>query len=854
MAHAMAHTMLTPLFYGLFATGLTAVGGGFAADSAMAQTLPGNTSAQPPTTQATPGQPPEPKSGTPQPATKPAAPANSPIAAPVAPLVFTPPSTGGAGNSKNNNAGGNIIKTIKIGGAQKIDPQTILSYLPFKVGDSWSNDVANDSLRILNSTGLFALVTIGEANGIVTISIMESPVVDQIAFEGNSDIEDKDFLMVLAQNSPVRPRAVYSRAAVKKAVNIIQQVYLQRGFFQANVTPKLIDIGNNRVQLVFVINEGKAPKVGAIEFFGNDSFSDGSLRAVIATTIYNPIRFFATTDQYDPNRIKTDQDNLLRFYQDNGFADAAILSATSQLNKSRGDFTITYGIKEGPRYRVDKINLISDIKQLKIDELRSGIALKKGNYYKISSVEKTQRDIVADLRDNYNYPFMSVVPKTTTHPDTGLVDVTFKIMQGQRQYINRIVIKGNGRTLDNIIRRKLPITEGDPLDQDAVNQGLQSIQNTGYFSAVSPQYAPVAGRPDRVDLIINVQETSTGALNFSAGYSTAQGIILGVTFGENNLLGTARVLTFNGQFAIPVASGQGSSFGQSYSISYTEPFLADKDLALITTLYRTVTDNTASLLTETRTGASLGLRFNYNRYLSQYVYYNFYFNKISADAGSLNTSAVGSLYASIFGYQTSYDTRDNPGDPRSGMYLTFGNDLAGLGGDVYYLRTSATGAGYLKIPLGLNNDPVLAIGIDSGYIFPFNNKKVGLTDRFYLGGANLRGFQDSSAGPSYSAGSSTSFLGGRKYFTQSAELRVPIDFLSDIGAKFILFNDIGILAFPDERNFVNVSDDERLRASWGLGGSFITPVGPIVISWAFPYLKGTHDVVQNFRLDFKSKF
>ena len=829
---AMVHTMLTPLFYGVLHLPFATV--------AMAQ----NT--QPSTARPAPSQ----NNGPAAPASLAAPP--KPDAPAAAPLIFTPPSPS---NKKNTNAtGGDVIKTIKIVGSQKVDPSTIVSYLPFKVGDNWSDDLGNNALLILNNSGLFDLIKVSEANGVVTISITESPVIDQIAFEGNEDIEDKDFLMVLSQNSPVRPRAVYSRASVKKAVNIIQQVYLQRGFFQANVTPKLIDIGNNRVQLVFIIKEGKAPKVGGLEFYGNNSFSDSALRGIISSTIYNPIRFFATTDRYDPNRIRTDQDNLLRFYQDNGFVDAAILSGTSQLNKSRGDFTITYGIKEGPRYRVDKIKLVSDIKQIKTEELEKYIALKKGNFYKISSVEKTGRDIVTALRDDYNYPFMRVVPKTTAHPDSEKVDVTFTITQGQRQYINRIIIKGNGRTLDNIIRRRLPIAEGDPMDQDAVGRGLQSIQNTGYFSAVSPQIVPVPGRPDRVDLIINVQETSTGALNFSAGYSTKDGIILGVTFGENNLLGTARVLTFTGQFAIPVASGQGSTFGQSYSIAYTEPFLADKDLSLTTTVYRTVNSNIATLLTETRTGASVGVRFAYNPYLSQYLYYNFYHVKITADSGSLNTAAAGAYLASIFGQQVSFDTRDNPNNPRSGIYATFGNDLAGLGGDIYYLRTSATAAGYLTIPIGFTNDPVLAVGVDAGYIFPFNNKRLNLTDRFFLGGANLRGFQDNSAGPNQAFGASKSFLGGRQYFTQSTELRVPIDILSDIGAKFIIFNDIGILRFPEERGFTNINDDSSLRASWGLGGSFITPVGPIVISWAFPYLKGPNDIVQNFRLDFKSKF
>ncbi len=781
----------------------------------------------------------------------------APSTLPMGTQNVAPPSFGNDGARNNQNTTGNIIKTVRVLGAQKIEPATVLAYLPFKIGDRWSDTLGNDALRILNNTGLFALITLEENNGVVTVKIMESPVIDEVAFEGNSEVEDKDFLMVLAQNSNIKRRAIYSRAAVKKAVNIIQQVYLQRGFFQANVSPKLIDIGNNRVQLVFEINEGRAPRVGAFEFYGNNSFSDGALRNNLLSSVYNPLRFFSTTDRYDPNRIKTDQDNLLRFYRENGFVDAAVTSATTQLNKSREDFTITYSIKEGPRYRVDKINLTSNIKRIPIDKMKSYIAVRKGNYYKISSVEKTERDIVQALRDDYNYPFMRVVTKTVTHPDTQTVDVSFEVVQGQRQYINRIVIQGNGRTLDSIIRRKLSFAEGDPLDEDAVRRGFQAIQNTGYFSSVEPKLVPVPGRPDRVDVILKVQETSTGALNFSAGYSTKDGIIFGVTFGENNLLGTARILNISGQFAIPITSGQGKTFGQSYTIAYTEPFLADKDLAMTTSLYRTVNTNTANLLTQTRTGGSVGFRFNYNRYFSQYFYYNIYYNQLRNAAGGSN--AEGNFLNSIFGQQISYDTRDNPNNPRSGLYATFGNDLAGLGGDIYYLRTSATAAGYMPIAIGLTNDPVLAVGIDAGYIFPFNSKTVSVADRFYLGGQNLRGFQDNAAGPSYTgfnaAGNTARvFVGGRQYFTQSTELRIPIDFLSDLGAKFIVFNDIGILSLPDEKGLAGIADDGGLRASWGLGGSFITPIGPIVISWAFPYKKGPSDVVQNFRIDFKSKF
>ncbi|MGI9462078.1 MAG: outer membrane protein assembly factor BamA [Alphaproteobacteria bacterium] len=772
---------------------------------------------------------------------------NQQIAPTNSPFNFAP------AQPKQEDQDGNTIKTIKVIGAQKVASATVVAYLPFKIGDRWSAAKGNRALRILNNTGLFAIITITENKGVVTVNIMESPIIDQIAFEGNEEIEDKDFLMVLAQYSPIKIRAIYSRSGIKKAVNVIQQVYLQRGYFQANVAPKLIDIGNNRVQLVFEITEGEAPVIGEFEFYGNDSFSDSELRDKILSTIYNPIKFFTITDRYDPNRIQTDKDNLLRFYREKGFADSAILSATTQLNKSRRDFTITYAIKEGPRYRVDKVRLKTKIKRIPIKQLEDLIAITKGDYYNIAMIEKTQRDIVKALNDDYNYPFMQVAVKTLTHPKKKTVDISLDIVRGQRRYINRIVIKGNGRTLDNIIRRRIPLVEGDALDETAIRRGVQLIRNTGYFSRVTPQIAPVAGRADKVDVIIDVEETSTGALNFSAGYATQDGITLGVTFGENNLLGTARVLTFQGQFAIPVTEEQGGNFDQSYSVSYTEPFLADKDLSMTVTIYRSVNDNIASLQTQTRTGGSVGFRFNYNSLLSQYFYYNFYYDTIENESGGINPTSSG--INSIFGQQIAYDSRDNPNDPRSGVYATFGNDLSGLGGDTYYLRTSATLAGYIKIPIGFENDPILAMGFDSGYIFPFNNTTLRNVDRFYLGGQNLRGFQDNSAGPIYRLSNIfTNFLGGRQYFIQSSELRLPIDLLSDLGAKFLLFHDVGYLAYPDEKGFFGVYDDAKIRASWGLGGSFVTPIGPIVLSWAFPYSKGPYDIEQNFRFDFKSKF
>ncbi|MCX8515661.1 MAG: outer membrane protein assembly factor BamA, partial [Alphaproteobacteria bacterium] len=591
-----------------------------------------------------------------------------------------------------------VIKTIKVVGVEKIDPRTILAYLPFNVGDKWSDDLGGQAIQRLNSTSLFGLVTISQSDGIVTVKVFENPVIDQIAFEGNKEIEDKDLLMVLGNNSNVKPRSIYSRVGIKKAVNILQQVYLQRGYFQANVSPKLIQIENNRIQLVFEIKEGPVPKIEAIEFYGNSSFSDDNLRTIVSSSVYSPLKFFSTTNAFDPERIRNDKAQLLRFYQDNGYADAAILGATAQLNKTKDGITLTYSIREGQKYYLDNVKITSGIKQLPINKLNGQLAVAKGDVYSISAVEKSERAITKSLRDDYDYNFMMATTRTVTNPDKKTIDLTIDVAQGPRTFINRIVIKGNGRTLDSVIRRKITIVEGDPIDQEKVQRSLQNIQNTGYFSAVQPNLVPVSGRPDRVDLIINVQEKSTGALNFSAGYSTKDGIILGVVFGENNLLGSARVLSFNGNFAIPITSTQGSNFNQSYSIAYTEPFLADKDLAMTTTLYRTSTQNTAGQYSQTRTGASVGFRFNYNDNFSQYFYYNFYFNKVLATSNAVATSLGGDYFSSIFGQQISFDNRDNPANPASGFYLTFANDLSGLGGNTYYLRTSATAAGYFKIP------------------------------------------------------------------------------------------------------------------------------------------------------------
>ncbi|NMJ39886.1 outer membrane protein assembly factor BamA [Roseomonas sp. JC162] len=743
------------------------------------------------------------------------------------------------------------IAAIEIQGNQRIEADTIRSYMLVQPGEPADADRLDRSLRALFATGLFRDVEIRPEGTRVIVRVVENPIVNRVGFEGNRRITSD----TLRGEVQLRPRSVFTPAAAQADRQRILEIYARRGRFGASVEPKIIELDQNRVDVVFEITEGEVALVSRISFIGNENYSDSRLKEIIATREQAWYRLLSTSDTYDPDRLAFDRELLRRFYLRQGYADVEITGATAELAPDRSGFFLTYTINEGPRYRVGSIEFPSTIRGIDTTGLINEIPISVGDWYDGDAVERSD-NLLTDLLASRGFPFVAIEPRVTRDRDARRVDLKFEINEGPRAYVERIEITGNSRTQDRVIRREFRLAEGDPLVAQQVRRSRDRIRSLGYFSDVQINTSP-GSAPDRVILNTQVAERATGEFTLGGGYSTDAGFLVDVGLRERNLLGTG----IDSRANVTLAQRR-----SQVDISVTDPQFLDRNLAAgadVFLIQRNLTDTSG--YRERRAGFALRMGYEINEHLRQSWSYSLVDRDIydvAANVSRFIAEQEGKTLLSQVSTTVTYDRRDSRIEPRQGYVARVGADFAGLGGDVSYVRARADGQYYIPFERLLGDpDYVLVFAAGGGYLAPYSDNQSRIVDRFFLGGENLRGFALGGASPRDV--STNDSLGGEIIWTSSAEFRFPLPVPSELGFIGRAFVDTGgNWRLPSSVNnsgcpatFPNcLRDDSTPRVGVGVGLSWRSPIGLINIDLAQAVVKQDYDQTQVFRLGFGTRF
>ncbi|CAO3420554.1 Outer membrane protein assembly factor YaeT [Azospirillum doebereinerae] len=731
---------------------------------------------------------------------------------------------------------GGTVRDIRVEGIQRIEASTVRSYMTIQPGDPFDPDRIDSSLKALFATGLFADVSLRREGDVLVAVVVENPIINRIAFEGNRRIEKDN----LEKEIQLRPRVVYTRTRVQSDVQRIQDIYRRQGRFAATVEPKIIQLDQNRVDLVFEINEGVRTGVRGITFVGNEKFSDGSLREAVQTKETAWWRFLTSDDNYDPDRLNYDRDLLRRFYLKEGYADFRVVSSVAELTPDREAFFITFTVEEGERYKFGKVDIKTSLKQLDPAALEAILSTREGDWYNAQEVENTITKLTTAVGD-LQYAFVDIRPRISRNRETQSVDITYEINEGPRVFVDRIDINGNVRTLDKVIRREMLLSEGDPFSSSKLKRSEQRIKDLGYFERVTITSGE-SGAPDRSVVNVEVAEQSTGEISVGAGFSTSDGPLGDFSIRERNLLGRGQDLRFGATI---------SGVRQEYDVSFTEPYFLDRDLSAGVDVFRVRRDyQDESSFNEKNTGLALRLGFPLTERLRQRVYYQLQdtlIEEVPTTASKYVQEQRGERLTSLIGQELTYDTRNSKLSPTEGYFIRLTNDIAGLGGSVRFLRNRLAGGYY--VPLG-GESWVLSTTGELGYILGLG-QKVALADRFFIGGDTLRGFNTAGIGPRDIITGDA--LGGTRYARASVEMSFPFGLPEEFGLQGHAFTDVGSLGKVDISD-PNVKDNESIRVSVGTGVSWKSPFGPIRLDVALPLRREDYDKKELIRFSFGTRF
>lgn len=736
-----------------------------------------------------------------------------------------------------------VISDIRVEGAQRIENETIISYMTIRTGDPFDAQKLDQSLKSLFATGLFSDVTMRREITVIVVRVVENPVINRISFEGNDKIDDE----TLAAEVQLRPRVVYTRTKIQNDVRRILDIYRRSGNFGATVEPKAITLPQNRVDIVFEISEGESTGIERITFIGNKYFSDGDLREVIITTESSWWNFLTSNDNYDPDRLTFDREILRRFYLSEGYADFRVISAVAELSPDRTGFYITFTVDEGERYRFGVIAVESSIKNLSSEELRESVTFEEGDWYDAEEIEKSI-NALTDRVGVLGFAFVEIRPNIQRDQETLTLSVTFLIQEGPRVYVERIDIVGNTRTLDYVIRRELRLIEGDPFNSQKVQVSRQRVENLNFFQSIDVKTRP-GSQPDRTVIEVSVVEQPTGEFSLGAGFSTDEGPLATIGVSERNFLGRGQSVRVG--FSL-------SGRSQQLDLSFTEPYFLDYNIAAGIDLFRVSFDdaNSGAFARDT-TGGSLRTGYPLAEDVRQSLFYsirNDNITDVSPSASPVIKEQEGKTLTSLVGQSITWDKRDNARFPTKGHFIKIGTDYAGLGGDATFVRIS--GEAGVIIPLWEQWD--LTVSGEASLVEGINDP-VRVQHRFFRGGNDLRGFATSGIGPRDAVTGDA--LGGKYFYTGTIELSFPVGLPESLGVRGKIFTDFGSLWGIDPEVIptdvmppVVVLDSSAMRASVGVGALVQTPFGPIRIDIAQAIVKQSFDETQMIHFSFGTTF
>ncbi len=729
-----------------------------------------------------------------------------------------------------------IIDQIVVEGNQRIEPETIAGYMTIEAGDEFDVRRIDESLKSLFDTGLFADINIRREGNDLVVRVVENPIINRIAFEGNRSIDSED----LEAEIQLRPRTVYTRTKVQNDVTRILELYRREGRFSASVEPKVIRQDQNRVDLVFEIDEGDSTLIREINFIGNEEFSDGTLREIIITKESAWYRFLSTDDTYDPDRLAFDRELLRRYYLSKGFADFRVVSVVADLTPDKKDFFITFTIEEGPRYEFGDVTVVSELRGVAAEDVEGLVDTDPGDWYNADAVEVVVDDITEEL-GTQGFAFVDVVPRAERDRENLLIDVEYLIREGSRIYVERINIFGNVRTHDEVIRREFRLAEGDAFNVARMRRSETRIRALDYFGDVIITTEP-GSQPDTLIVNTEVVEKSTGDLTLGAGFSTFDSVLFNASIRERNLLGLGQTL---------ILSLALSGRRQDLDLSFSEPYFLGRELEAGFDVFRRRLDlQDESSFTQDSMGFVLRTKFPLTEHLDNSWYYTL--NEVSIEnvnsgASLLILAQEGTAVTSAIGEQLDYDRRDDPLSPTSGYLIQQGTDFAGIGGDVNYVRNRLGFSYYYPFAL----DWTGTVKTEGGIIDGLFGDATRINDRFFVGGASLRGFEPAGIGPRDLA--TDDALGGNVFWTGAAELTLPIGLPRELGLLGRVFTDWGTL-YDCDCTGPRVVDDGTLRGSVGVGLSYQSPLGPLRLDFAQAIVQEDYDKEEFFRFSFGTSF
>jgi len=745
-----------------------------------------------------------------------------------------------------------VVNRILVRGNQRIDQTTVLSYLPIQPGDTIDAAVLDVAVRTLTRTDLFADVQLGvQANGDLIVEIVENPIINQVVFEGNGALSESK----LREEVTLAPRGIYTRARVQEDVGKIVELYRLSGRISATVTPKLVQLEQNRVDVVFEIDEGPETGVRAITFLGNTAFSDGDLQEVMVTKESRWWQIFNNNDNYDPNRLDYDREQLRKFYTNRGYYDFRVQSAIAELAPDDSAFAITITVDEGDRYTFGEVDVVTENDRLNPDFLKLLLPIRTGQLYESDKIEAAV-DALTFAAGSAGYAFVEIDPTYRANPDTDTVDVTFNVREGQRVYVDRINIVGNSRTLDNVIRREMMLTEGDAFNRTLLERSRNNLRGLGFFKDVTVEEAR-GSAPDRSVVNVNVQEQPTGELSVGAGFSSVDSFVVNLGVTERN---------FRGRGQNVVARVEWGSLRQQIDFRFTEPKFLGRNLRAGFDAFHSRYDlRKYSSYDYRSTGGGVRLSYPLNAYTLLSTRYFLKSDEIivpSSFCGGVNggTNAlcdqVGSFLNSSAGYTLFVDRRNDPIRPTRGWTGRLIQDFAGLGGDVNYVKTEAEMSAYW----GITPNWVVSTSASTGYVSGWGGDPIRINDRFFKGGNSFRGFETAGIGPRDLL--TTDALGGNFYVIGTVELTVPNGLPEEYGIRTSLFTDVGTVGVLDDRYTVDsngnpnsrIVDDLELRASAGLSIHWRSPMGPIRFDLSKVLGREDYDKTETFRFSTSTQF
>ncbi|MGV9006091.1 MAG: outer membrane protein assembly factor BamA [Brevundimonas sp.] len=743
-----------------------------------------------------------------------------------------------------------VVNRILVRGNQRIDQATVLSYLPVQPGDTVDAVVLDVAVRTLNRTGLFADVQIGLAqNGDLVIDIVENPIINQVVFEGNSAIGETK----LREEVTIQPRGIYTRARIQEDVGKIVELYRLSGRISATVTPKLVQLEQNRVDVVFEIDEGAQTGIRAITFLGNRAFSDNDLREVMVTKQSVWWNLFSSNDNYDPNRLDYDREQLRKFYTNRGYYDFRVVSSVAELAPDDSAFGVTVTLDEGRKYNFGEVNVVTENNRLNADFLKLLLPIHTGDLYESDKIERAV-DALTFAAGSAGYAFVEINPTYSANPETGLVDVTFNITEGERVYVERINIVGNTRTIDPVIRREMALTEGDAFNRTLLERSRNNLRALGFFKDVTVEEVRGAA-PDRSVVNVTVEEQPTGELSVGAGFSSVDSFVVNLGITERN---------FRGRGQNVVARVEWGSLRQQVDFRFTEPKFLGRDLRAGFDAFHSRYDLSKYSSYDYRsTGAGLRLSYPLNAFTLFSTRYFIKADEIIVPVGFCNGTGssalcdqVGSFINSSAGYTLQVNRTNDPIRPTRGWAGSLRQDFAGIGGDVNYVKTEADVSAYY----GITPDWIVSTQASTGYVSGWSGDAIRINDRFFKGGNSFRGFETAGMGPRDL--NTHDALGGNFYLIGTIELTLPNYLPEQYGIKTSLFADVGTLGLLDRRYTLNpdgtpssrIVDDLAFRASAGLSVHWKSPMGPIRFDLSHILGKEDYDKTETFRFSTSTQF